>query len=79
MLKEINSNKRYVVKKLNFLLSFILFIVFLHEKSYSCLWSIFIRAKEIEAQLLTACKEDLLKLAEYEEAEEEQAISSEQQ
>ncbi|XP_017286651.1 SMC5-SMC6 complex localization factor protein 2 isoform X2 [Kryptolebias marmoratus] len=37
------------------------------------------RAKEIEAQLLTACKEDLLTLAEYEEAEENQEISSEQQ
>ncbi|XP_013879701.1 SMC5-SMC6 complex localization factor protein 2 isoform X2 [Austrofundulus limnaeus] len=36
------------------------------------------RAKEIEAQLLTACKEDLLKLAEYEEAEMNQTISSEQ-
>ncbi|KAM4591627.1 SMC5-SMC6 complex localization factor protein 2 isoform 2-T2 [Odontesthes bonariensis] len=39
------------------------------------------RAKEVEAQLLTACKEDLLKIAEYEKAEEhrEEGISSEQQ
>ena len=42
---------------------------------------VFIRAKEIEAQLLTTCKEDLLKIAEYEEAEENQedGISTEQQ
>lgn len=40
-----------------------------------------IRAKEIETQLLTACKEDLLRIAEYEEAEEnrEEGISTEQQ
>ncbi|KAM4607797.1 uncharacterized protein ACJ7VT_015959 [Polymixia lowei] len=39
------------------------------------------RSKEIETKLLTACKEDLLRIAEYEEAEEnrEEAISSEQQ
>ncbi|KAK2824302.1 hypothetical protein Q5P01_021477 [Channa striata] len=39
------------------------------------------RAKEIEMQLLTACKEDLLRIAEYEEAEENQneGISTEQQ
>ncbi|XP_026210940.1 SMC5-SMC6 complex localization factor protein 2 isoform X2 [Anabas testudineus] len=39
------------------------------------------KAKEIEAQLLTACKEDLLRIAEYEEAEEnqEEGISTEQQ
>ncbi|XP_034407421.1 SMC5-SMC6 complex localization factor protein 2 isoform X2 [Cyclopterus lumpus] len=39
------------------------------------------RAKEIETQLLTACKEDLLRIAEYEEAEEnrEEGISNEQQ
>ncbi|KAM9345216.1 SMC5-SMC6 complex localization factor protein 2 isoform 2-T2 [Symphorus nematophorus] len=35
------------------------------------------RAKEIETQLLTACKEDLLRIAEYEEAEE--GISTEHQ
>ncbi|XP_068424507.1 SMC5-SMC6 complex localization factor protein 2 isoform X2 [Clinocottus analis] len=39
------------------------------------------RAKEIETQLLTACKEDLLRIAEYEEAEEnrEEGVSTEQQ
>ncbi|XP_073338238.1 SMC5-SMC6 complex localization factor protein 2 isoform X2 [Pagrus major] len=39
------------------------------------------RAKEIETQLLTACKEDLLRIAEYEEAEEnrEEGISTEHQ
>ncbi|XP_063347437.1 SMC5-SMC6 complex localization factor protein 2 isoform X4 [Pelmatolapia mariae] len=39
------------------------------------------KSKEIERQLLTACEEDLLKIAEYEEAEEnrEEGISSEQQ
>uniref|UniRef100_A0A1A7XES9 Family with sequence similarity 178, member A n=1 Tax=Iconisemion striatum TaxID=60296 RepID=A0A1A7XES9_9TELE len=37
------------------------------------------RAKEIETELLTACKEGLLKLAEYEESEENQDVSSEQQ
>ncbi|XP_029306322.1 LOW QUALITY PROTEIN: SMC5-SMC6 complex localization factor protein 2 [Cottoperca gobio] len=39
------------------------------------------RAKEIETQLLTACKEDLLRIAEYEEAEEnrEAGVSTEQQ
>ncbi|XP_023261564.1 SMC5-SMC6 complex localization factor protein 2-like [Seriola lalandi dorsalis] len=39
------------------------------------------KAKEIETQLLTACKEDLLRIAEYEEAEEnqEEGISTEQQ
>ncbi|XP_051271155.1 uncharacterized protein slf2 isoform X2 [Dicentrarchus labrax] len=39
------------------------------------------KAKEIETQLLTACKEDLLRIAEYEEAEEnrEEGISSEHQ
>ncbi|MEQ2315828.1 hypothetical protein AMECASPLE_026404, partial [Ameca splendens] len=38
------------------------------------------KAKEIEAQLLTACKEDLLRLAEYEEAEENQVeITTEHQ
>ncbi|XP_067376154.1 SMC5-SMC6 complex localization factor protein 2 isoform X4 [Channa argus] len=39
------------------------------------------KAKQIEMQLLTACKEDLLRIAEYEEAEENQdeGISSEQQ
>uniref|UniRef100_A0A3Q2NQX1 SMC5-SMC6 complex localization factor protein 2-like n=1 Tax=Fundulus heteroclitus TaxID=8078 RepID=A0A3Q2NQX1_FUNHE len=38
------------------------------------------KAKEIEAQLLTACQEDLLKLVEYEEAEENQAeITAEHQ
>nr|XP_040035078.1 uncharacterized protein slf2 isoform X3 [Gasterosteus aculeatus aculeatus] len=39
------------------------------------------RAKEIESQLLTACKEDLLRIAEYEEAEEnrEEGVSTEQQ
>ncbi|XP_010743029.3 SMC5-SMC6 complex localization factor protein 2 isoform X1 [Larimichthys crocea] len=39
------------------------------------------KAKEIEIQLLTACKEDLLRIAEYEEAEEnrEEGISSEHQ
>ncbi|XP_070772606.1 SMC5-SMC6 complex localization factor protein 2 [Enoplosus armatus] len=38
------------------------------------------KAKEIETQLLTACKEDLLRIAEYEEAEEnrEEGISTEQ-
>ncbi|XP_037321933.2 SMC5-SMC6 complex localization factor protein 2 isoform X2 [Pungitius pungitius] len=38
------------------------------------------RAKEIETQLLTACQEDLLRIAEYEEAEEnrEEGVSSEQ-
>ncbi|XP_070697533.1 SMC5-SMC6 complex localization factor protein 2 isoform X2 [Pempheris klunzingeri] len=37
------------------------------------------KAKEIEAQLLTICKEDLLRIAEYEEAEEnrEEGISTE--
>lgn len=34
------------------------------------------RAKEIEEQLLTVCKEDLLKIAEYEKPEE---INTEQQ
>lgn len=40
-----------------------------------------IRAKEIETQLLTACKEDLLKIAEFEEAEEnrEEASNNEHQ
>lgn len=39
------------------------------------------KAKEIETQLLTACKEDLLRIAEYEEAEEnrEEGISTEHQ
>ncbi|XP_039995625.1 SMC5-SMC6 complex localization factor protein 2 [Xiphias gladius] len=39
------------------------------------------KAKEIETQLLTACKEDLLRIAEYEKAEENQkeGISTEQQ
>ncbi|XP_035462444.2 SMC5-SMC6 complex localization factor protein 2 isoform X1 [Scophthalmus maximus] len=39
------------------------------------------KAKEIEMQLLNTCKEDLLRIAEYEEAEEkqEEGISSEQQ
>ncbi|KAG7216365.1 hypothetical protein INR49_021770 [Caranx melampygus] len=39
------------------------------------------KAKEIETQLLTACQEDLLRIAEYEEAEEnqEEDISTEQQ
>ncbi|XP_037638621.1 SMC5-SMC6 complex localization factor protein 2 isoform X2 [Sebastes umbrosus] len=39
------------------------------------------RVKEIETQLLTACKEDLLRIAEYEEAEEnrEEGVSTEQQ
>ncbi|XP_044228722.1 SMC5-SMC6 complex localization factor protein 2 isoform X4 [Thunnus albacares] len=39
------------------------------------------KAKEIETELLTACKEDLLRIAEYEEAEEncEEGISTEQQ
>ncbi|KAM7385590.1 hypothetical protein PAMP_001667 [Pampus punctatissimus] len=37
------------------------------------------KAKEIEMQLLTACKEDLLRIAEYEEAEEQEGISTEQQ
>ncbi|XP_071336715.1 SMC5-SMC6 complex localization factor protein 2 isoform X2 [Trachinotus anak] len=39
------------------------------------------KAKEIETKLLTECKEDLLKIAEYEEAEEnqEEGISTEQQ
>ncbi|XP_060895770.1 SMC5-SMC6 complex localization factor protein 2 [Labrus mixtus] len=39
------------------------------------------RSKEIETQLLTACKEDLLKIAEYEEAEEsrEEGITTEHQ
>ncbi|XP_040906375.1 SMC5-SMC6 complex localization factor protein 2 isoform X3 [Toxotes jaculatrix] len=39
------------------------------------------KAKEIETQLLTACKEDLLRIAEYEQAEEnqEEGISTEQQ
>ncbi|XP_018533665.1 SMC5-SMC6 complex localization factor protein 2 isoform X2 [Lates calcarifer] len=39
------------------------------------------KAKEVETQLLTACKEDLLRIAEYEEAEEnqEEGISTEQQ
>ncbi|XP_029377777.1 SMC5-SMC6 complex localization factor protein 2 isoform X3 [Echeneis naucrates] len=39
------------------------------------------KAKEIETQLLTACKEDLLRIAQYEEAEEnqEEGISTEQQ
>ncbi|KAM6915945.1 SMC5-SMC6 complex localization factor protein 2 [Xenentodon cancila] len=39
------------------------------------------RAKEVEAELLTACQEDLLRIAEYEEAEENQEddISTEQQ
>ncbi|XP_044069597.1 SMC5-SMC6 complex localization factor protein 2 isoform X3 [Siniperca chuatsi] len=39
------------------------------------------KAKEIETQLLTACQEDLLRIAEYEEAEEnrEEGISTEQQ
>ncbi|XP_049927555.1 SMC5-SMC6 complex localization factor protein 2 isoform X1 [Epinephelus moara] len=39
------------------------------------------RAKELEAQLLTACEEDLLRIAEYEEAEEnrEEGVSTEQQ
>ncbi|XP_068183167.1 SMC5-SMC6 complex localization factor protein 2 isoform X3 [Antennarius striatus] len=38
------------------------------------------RSKEIETKLLTACKEDLLRIAEYEEAEEnrEEGISDEQ-
>lgn len=35
-----------------------------------------IRAKEIEERLLTACKEDLLEIAEYEKPEE---INTEQQ
>ncbi|KAF7219994.1 SMC5-SMC6 complex localization factor protein 2-like, partial [Nothobranchius furzeri] len=37
------------------------------------------RAKEIEAELLTACNGGLLKLAEFEESEENQDVSSEQQ
>ncbi|XP_062285827.1 SMC5-SMC6 complex localization factor protein 2 isoform X1 [Scomber scombrus] len=39
------------------------------------------KAKEIETQLLTACKEDLLRIAEFEEDEEncEEGISTEQQ
>lgn len=38
------------------------------------------RAKEIETQLLTECKADLLRIAEYEEAEnQEEGISTEQQ
>ncbi|KAM9727413.1 SMC5-SMC6 complex localization factor protein 2 [Menidia menidia] len=39
------------------------------------------KAKEVERQLLTTCQEDLLKIAEYEQAEEnrEEEISSEQQ
>ncbi|KAM6997268.1 SMC5-SMC6 complex localization factor protein 2 [Tautogolabrus adspersus] len=39
------------------------------------------RSKEIETQLLTACKEDLLRIAEYEEAEEsrEEGITTEHQ
>ncbi|XP_030604604.1 SMC5-SMC6 complex localization factor protein 2 isoform X2 [Archocentrus centrarchus] len=39
------------------------------------------KSKEIERRLLTACEEDLLKIAEYEEAEEnrEEVISTEQQ
>lgn len=40
-----------------------------------------VRAKEIEAKLLTACEEDLLRIAEYEKAEEirEEGISAQQQ
>uniref|UniRef100_A0A1A8QPY9 Family with sequence similarity 178, member A n=1 Tax=Nothobranchius rachovii TaxID=451742 RepID=A0A1A8QPY9_9TELE len=37
------------------------------------------RAKEVEMELLTACNEGLLKLAEFEESEENQDVSSEQQ
>lgn len=39
------------------------------------------RAKEIETELLTSCKEDLLKIAEFEEAEEnrEEANNNEHQ
>lgn len=55
----------------------ILIIVCAHERTYCCLF--LVRAKDIEAQLLTACEEDLLILAEYEKAEENQEISSEQQ
>lgn len=71
MLKEINTNKRYIIQKTSLTLPFNL-------RYCSCTWKehIFstffspIRAKEIETQLLTACKEDLLRIAEYEEAEE---------
>lgn len=80
MLKEINTNKKYIIQKISIMLPFyysysacddlILFTLFLSN-----------RAKEIETQLLTACKEDLLRIAEYEEAEEnqEEGISTEQQ
>jgi len=55
----------------------------LHRAGVNLLYVLFlfVRAKEVEAQLLTACKEDLLKIAEYEKAEEhrEEGISSEQQ
>lgn len=39
------------------------------------------KAREIETQLLTACEEDLLRIAEYEEAEEnrEEGVNTEQQ
>ncbi|XP_042358247.1 SMC5-SMC6 complex localization factor protein 2 [Plectropomus leopardus] len=39
------------------------------------------KAKELETQLLTACQEDLLRIAEFEEAEEnrEEGVSTEQQ
>ncbi|XP_041866720.1 SMC5-SMC6 complex localization factor protein 2 isoform X2 [Melanotaenia boesemani] len=37
------------------------------------------RAKEVEAQLLVTCKEELLKITEYEEENQEEGISAEQQ
>lgn len=78
MLKEINTTKKYVQK---ISLPLIVFFYFSHSVYMDSTFSSSIRAKEIEARLLTACQEDLLRIAEYEKAEEDQeeGISTEQQ
>lgn len=84
MLKEINNNKKYIIQKillwLPFNISYSICTLECLELTFSTFF-LSIRAKEIETQLLTACKEDLLRIAEYEEAEEnrEEGISTEHQ
>lgn len=69
MLKEKKSIQRYGVQNMHGAT----WCLHVWEENFSFLES---RAKEIEERLLTACKEDLLKIAEYEKPEE---INTEQQ
>lgn len=76
MIKQKNINNRYVTLQHQ-----LHFVSLRHIEAHKTTYIFFLRYYEMKTQLLDTCEDDLLKIAEYEKAEEsqEEDISNEHQ